>query len=166
MGTGYLMICRMNDLPIELKDKNLNVEEKIKTSPRTFLPGSGRSPPKISESEVRVIDKKTDHFIHYDEENIEFNEPTPQPVVVVTDIVDDSGHVINPDDVLETEVVTNDDEYGRHRNMIGNFMMNLRKPAVTKAEEKTKKKDEKLIETYLARMKLPALTPEQEEEKR
>merc|ERR1711924_498928 len=34
------------------------------------------------------------------------------------------------------------------------------------AEEKTKKKDEKLIETYLARMKLPSLTPEAEEEKR
>merc|ERR1711981_487606 len=78
----------------------------------------------------------------------------------------DSGHIYNPDEVLDTEVIPNEDEFGKHKNMIGNFMMNLRKPAVTKAEEKTKKKDEKLIETYLARMKLPALTPEQEENKR
>lgn len=193
--TGYLMICRMLDLPIELKDKNINVEvftsnkeakallhshldtlnalgrfsmdltEKVKASPKTFLKGSGRSPPKISESEVRVIDKKTDHFIHYDEENIEFgNEPSPKPQKL--EVIDDDGVEYNPDVVLNTVVTQPDEDHGQHKNMIGSFMMQLRKPAVTKTEEKTKKKDEKLIETYLARMKLPALNPEQEESKR
>lgn len=193
--TGYLMICRMGDLPIELKDKSLtpvdfysnkdakallhkhlntlhnlgrfslDLQEKIKTSPRTFLPGKGKPPPKISESEVRTIDKKTEHFIKYDEENIEWNSqssPRPQPV----EFVDDSGHIVNPEDVLDTYVTKKDSDYGEHKNMISNFMIQLRKPPVTKEEEKTKKKDDKLIETYLARMSLAAVTPEQEEERK
>jgi len=70
----------------------LGLQEKVKSSPRTYLPGNVKQPTaKISENMVKMLEIKTGDFVHYNEDNIEYGDDNePQPIIKSHRVVDNS----------------------------------------------------------------------------
>ena len=204
------MICRLSDLPIELKDKSANPEvftagkdaksmlhkhldtlsslgrfakgltastKKTAELPKTFIGSKGT----IGKNDERVptlspLSKSMKGIIHWENENYETNnEISPQPMDSPVRPTEEWKPAdaetlqlsLKIEDLMGSRhFAGGESQFGQQRDMVGKFLLGVRAPPTSKADEEQKGKDENLIERYLARMKIPAVTQVEIEEKR
>jgi hypothetical protein len=207
---GQLMICRLSDLPIELKDKSANPEvftagkdaksmlhkhldtlsslgrfakgltastKKTAEVPKTFIGSKGT----VGKNDERLptqspLSKSMKGIIHWENENYETNNDiSPQPMASPVRPTEEWKPAdaetlqlsLKIEDLMGSKnFAGGESQYGEHRDMVSKFLLGVREPPTSKADEEQKFKDDNLIERYLARMKIPAVTEVEIEEKR
>lgn len=149
--------------------------KKTSELPRTFIGTKGTvgktdefTPVNHGDSPLK---KSMKGIIHWETENYEVDgEIDPQPM----DVHPEEEYRAPDQETVKLSLKLEDlmgsrhfrdAPYGVHKDMIGKFLVGIRQPATSKADEIQKNKDELLVEEYLSIMKEPAATQEQVEKK-